>query len=676
MQQTRSRSGPGRVLRTVGLPALVLALSILFAVLVARPIRIARAAGTLQVEIIAAYNLVVDSNVSSPSTYAPRVATVIGKFCNTGDADLTNVYGYIGDGATPGTYPTRDSASDPEFQPGQKWDYLHNSGLYAFRHLGPTSDATRSMGTIPAGECRYQYWSFEYPACENLGGTWQEPPCAAGTDPLWGPSIKPDDDFSLQFVIWGTSDQGGDSVTWTMTMRNEISAMANKIKPNPDGQWFNTKSDTVSVGQVITSNGILYEFGNIRQGFDNDGDYVPDYNAWAQPISQVDFDPACFRLIRTSGVLTITRSGGNPTMIVPFRDSLYFTHLPPDNTGVRGEVHYTFLALKGPCSMALTPYQEVASGFDNEKFNGDYGTGIPGVRIEEPAVVITKSSAPYIITVGSTTTYTIPFANTGSAPAGLTLNSGYGVEMPLVVSDTIPNGLQLAAAATYYLNFSPNSGMTVRYSTDSGATWSTTPPIGQTSTWPDHKIVIQWWMNDPLPAGSTGNYVRYRATLPLAYGGPSFIENTACIGLGDAAPFACDTAWNIVQGTGSIGDFVWRDENNDGQQTGETAYGINGVAVSLYGDQDGDGQLGEGDLLLFTQDTYTYGGNPGYYQFTQLPAGNYLVVVDKTDTSIPTGYRLTTTAATPATTSSPNCRPATTWSWWTRRTRASPPATG
>ncbi|MGC8874539.1 MAG: hypothetical protein ACP5SI_08870 [Chloroflexia bacterium] len=112
-----------------------------------------------------------------------------------GDAPLTNVYGCIGNGSTPGTYPTRDSANDPEFQPGQKWDYLHNSGLYAFRHLGPTSDATRYIGTIPAGECRYQYGSFEYPACENLGGTWQEPPCAAGTDPLWGPSIKPDETF-------------------------------------------------------------------------------------------------------------------------------------------------------------------------------------------------------------------------------------------------------------------------------------------------------------------------------------------------------------------------------------------------------------------------------------------------------------------------------------------------
>jgi len=38
----------------------------------------------LAVEIRAAYNLVVDSNATSASSYAPDVATVIGRFCNTG----------------------------------------------------------------------------------------------------------------------------------------------------------------------------------------------------------------------------------------------------------------------------------------------------------------------------------------------------------------------------------------------------------------------------------------------------------------------------------------------------------------------------------------------------------------------------------------------------------------
>lgn len=592
----------------------------------------ARADASLNVDIIAGYNLVVDSNVSSPSTYAPRVATVIGKFCNPGTTDLTDVYGYIGNGTTAGTYPIKNNWS---VDPGQN---------YYFRHVGPTSDASRYIGTIPAGQCVYQYWTIEYPACSNANPAGAfTPPCTGSSVPTWGASVKPDDDLSLQFVIWGTGKDGvttrTGSNTWTMTMRNEISAMANKIEPNgnPAGRWFNTTSP-VRVGDVITTNGVLYSLGNVRFGFDNDLDYAPDYNAWVQPISQANYDPTCFRLIRTSGLLTVTRGGGNPTMFINFKDTLYFTNIPADNTNVRGEVYYTFLALNGPCSMDLSPYQKVASSFDNEKFNGDYGTGLPPVESLRPNVTIDKASAPNTLNAGGTTTYTIPFANTGTAAAGLSMST-YGINMPLVISDTVPHGMQLAAAASYYI--SGTGSVSIRYSTDSGATWTSSAPVGTTSTWPNNKIIIQWWLDQPLPAGSTGNWARFRATVPAGYSGTPFIQNTACIGLGDAAPFACDPDIVIVNGTGAIGDLVWRDENNDGQQTGETTYGINGVAVSLYWDRNGNGQLDAGDLLLSTQDTRTF-TNPGYYQFTQLPAANYLVVVDKTDADLPTGYRLTT----------------------------------
>lgn len=55
----------------------------------------ASAAGVITVDIVAGYNLVVDSNVMSPSTYAPSAATVMGRFCNTGDATLNNVLGIL-----------------------------------------------------------------------------------------------------------------------------------------------------------------------------------------------------------------------------------------------------------------------------------------------------------------------------------------------------------------------------------------------------------------------------------------------------------------------------------------------------------------------------------------------------------------------------------------------------
>jgi len=143
------------------------------------------------------YNLVVDSNVLSPSTYAPSVATVMGKFCNSGGTDLTGVKGYIGTFAagagTPGIYPTRDSA-DVGFKPTT----LAGTGLYSFTHIGGrigTTDATRFIGTIPAGECRVQYWHFTYPRRGNPNNTGPA---------VWGASNDPTGrPVGLNFDIWG-----------------------------------------------------------------------------------------------------------------------------------------------------------------------------------------------------------------------------------------------------------------------------------------------------------------------------------------------------------------------------------------------------------------------------------------------------------------------------------------
>jgi hypothetical protein len=98
-----------------------------------------------------------------------------------------------------------------------------------------TADATRYVGDLEPGECKVQYWSFTYPACaHDVDGNPVEPPCT--TTPTWGSSIKPDDDLSLRFDIWATADGTGGpfahNAGWTMTTRNEISAMANKIQPN------------------------------------------------------------------------------------------------------------------------------------------------------------------------------------------------------------------------------------------------------------------------------------------------------------------------------------------------------------------------------------------------------------------------------------------------------------
>jgi hypothetical protein len=625
----------------------------------------AAAPGDLNITIHAAFNLIVDSNVSSPSTYAPRVATVNGRFCNSSGSTMTDVYGYIGNSAanTPGVYPALDTNASGFAATYPQWSYLANTGSYAFQHVGGatgTADATRYIGDIEAGQCKVQYWSFTYPACANtaVAGVPVEPPCT--TTPTWGPSVKPDDDLSLRFDIWGTGSGGGaDNKSWTMTMRNEISAMANKIQPNPDGLWFNTETSIVAPGDVITTNGVLYTLGNIRQGFDNDGDYVPDYNAWLQPFGDPSYDPSCFRLIRSSTVLTISRSSGQPSLILHTDDlnphpvyggPLYFTKLPPDNNGVRGEVRYTFLSLSGPCSLPISPYQEVASGADNEKFNGDYGTGgLPPISSLPPEVTLGKSSTPSSGLPGSVTfNYTIPYTNTsGETSAGLTLNSTWAVNMPLVISDTVPAGLQYVAGSAAAGNINPTgcsiNCYSIRYSTNSGATWSTTDPGNVTSSGPNNLVVIQWWLNSLLPPLGTGA-VTFSAAVPANYissGGSPVIENCADSRFGEGAPFAQACAYNFVDGPNSIGDFVWADENRDGSQTDETSNGIANITVWLYYDRNGNGLLDATDPLMRTTSTTASATAPNYL-FNSLPDGRYIVKVDSVDTDLPAGYTNTT----------------------------------
>ena len=414
---------------------------------------------------------------------------MIGEFCNTGNTTLTNVTGNIGDygSNTPGIYPSRDLSGF-----AGEHDHLLSSGSYSFAHLGGTADATRFIGSLAPGQCGYQYWHFTYPACENVGvaNDPEEPPCSG--DPVWGSTNDPNDDLWLQFDIWGTSSGGttnADNETHTARMRNEISAMANKIEPNgnPGGQWFNTDTSTVNPGDTITTNGILYRLGNIRKGFDNNNDGIPDYNAWLQPFGDPTYDPSCFRLVETTGVVTVTTNTGD--VIIPFKNNLYFSDLPQNNTNVVGEVFYKFLALGGACTIPISPYQEAASGFDNEKFNGDYGSGPAPLQTFRPAVTIDKTGSPAAGATGAQVDYQIDFVNTSTqADAGIVLSSGAGGAIGLVISDTVPAGMTYIAGSAVANNSIP-VGYTIRYYDTGTSNWVTTEPAVASNV-----SMIQWWL--------------------------------------------------------------------------------------------------------------------------------------------------------------------------------------
>lgn len=586
-------------------------------------------AGSLSIQLNAPYNLIVDSNVCSPSTYAPQVATIGAGFCNYGDAPLTDVVGSIGDftGHTPGVYPVRNSVSDAALAS----TCLGNTGTYSLSHLGDLVDATRYIGTLDVGECSWQYWSFTYPRRSN--------PDTCG-NPVWCATNDPNDDLWLKFDVWGTSAEGSAANDdWTVTMRNQISAVANKIFPN-GGTWFNEPS-TCFPGQTVVTNGINYRLGNVNFGFDNNGDGAPDYNAFLQPIGDPGWNPACFRLIKSSGQLTINVSSGG-TQYLDFVDQLYFTDLPSNNTNITGVVYYTFMCLGGACSVPMTPYQEAASGFDNEKFAGDYGTGIGNLVSTFPSSTLAKTVADTSpldgrASAGETLNYSVTLANNESVEIG---NPDLG--MPLVIRDKIPTGTRYVAG-TATASFGC-CGVSILYSIDNGLTWTSTEPAAALVT------NLMWRFQAPLPAGASGT-VGFSVTVNNPYSGDPVILNTATASFGDSPSYLQANAAIPVLGTARIGDTVFRDDgagtpgnaNNGVQNAGETVLG--NVLLTLYWDRDGDGVLDTTDVAVATTTSGAAGsgcGGTGNYCFSNLAAGNYLVVVDKNDADVPTGFRLTT----------------------------------
>jgi len=101
----------------------------------------------------------------------------------------------------------------------------------------------------------------------------------------------------------------------------------------------------------------------------------------------------------------------------------------------------------------------------------------------------------------------------------------------------------------------------------------------------------------------------------------------------------CDDETTFLNGTSTIGDFVWRDLDRDGNQDGGSETGIANVTLKLYWDKNGNGTLDTDDPLIDTTTTNASGG----YDFTGVPNGKFLVQVDRLDSDITgLGYGPTT----------------------------------
>jgi fimbrial isopeptide formation D2 family protein/uncharacterized repeat protein (TIGR01451 family) len=139
-----------------------------------------------------------------------------------------------------------------------------------------------------------------------------------------------------------------------------------------------------------------------------------------------------------------------------------------------------------------------------------------------------------------------------------------------------------------------------------------------------------------LPAGSFRATVN-PATLPGTFT-PTFdldgtpTANTAVAAL-TTGQDRRDVDFGYV-GTGSIGDYVWLDRNNDGIQDADEP-GLRDVTVNLTW-AGPDGIIGTADDQTFTTTTDASGG----YLFDGLPNGRYAVAVD--ESTVPAGLSITT----------------------------------
>lgn len=658
------------------------------------------AAGILDVKIVNSYNLIVDSNVTAPSTYAPRAGYIGARVCNSGDASLANVTAYAGDykggvGDTPGTFPAWSSAGDPRA-------FIANTGTYSLTIEADQTgiaDGTRYIGTLAAGQCRMQYWLFSYPRCVNVGGLPQSPPCATS---ITG-GIKPDDDVKLDYDVWATTTTGGvasAAVTRYFTLRNEISAAANKIWPNttskvpneylaaiesvlgwgtlgPDGQPLVPGNAAYPGQRVITTEGIWYDLGNVGFGFDNDGDLVPDQNAWLQPVGDPGlFDADCFRLVKVYGIVIVKLKAGGE-LLVPFLDQLYFEHLP-ENTGVVGLVYYQFLATGQGCTAQMTPYQEAASGFDNEKFSADYGMGLSlaSGSYTGGTLAFTKDDGVTAVAPGGTLTYTLNANNSGT---GVHLGAP-DLGVPLVFREQVPAGaVYLAGSAVAGLttptgtgtsaegftgrdgvldnctiNYSVSAASYVtRYSADNGLTWSFTEPAPASTTSNLEWILMTTLALDgghngtdcvapdgayddgtlvtSLPAGKSASLTFGVAVNVAAPYPGAVLCNTAGIGYGSAVASVTAEDCDVVTGGNTLNGIVFQDDGTGAGVSGNgakdgTEAGIGaGVRVELYFDKNGDGKHDSGDLLVGATATAA----DGTYSFVSLADGSYVVLVQK-----------------------------------------------
>ncbi len=379
-------------------------------------------------------------------------------------------------------------------------------------------------------------------------------------------------------------------------------------------------------------------FGNVGAGFDENRDNLWDYDCWYQPIGKTDWPSASFRLIDIQSDITGGTGAANPLAGITnhYDNEPYLSRLIGDLSGTfNGTYTYTFLAM-APGDGMLTPYQEAASGSNNEKYNGDYGIGVR-VTTGLPGLTLDMTVSPATVTTCSSTNWNMSYQNIGTTAAGEPL-AGNGV----VIEDVVP-------ANTAFVAGSATCGTypcTIYYSADDGATWATTAPPAEDVN------RLRWHINQPVPPNGIGT-VSFQTSIDETPVG-TVITNQAEIKLGTHqvigtasasatvvadCPEICDNGIDDDE-DGIIDNFdldcfnYGNCNNTPGQNdiTGSVFFDPNGnltfddgeytqpnVSISLYKDNNLDGNIGPGDDLVGSKETNA----AGQYSFAVTPTYDF-----------------------------------------------------
>jgi uncharacterized repeat protein (TIGR01451 family) len=420
---------------------------------------------TLNLTLLNDPYLLVDSN--DPAN-GPRVAMAYATITNTGATMAYDVYMYVGNGITPGTF---NVGSD-----GNRLAMLS----------GP-SYATRYIGNLAPGESNTVYWILEYPLTNGQ------------TYPM---------------TIWADSAEGcfvQDSHTYTT--QSTISAQADRILGTVT---VDPPSGIVSVGNILTVTVTGFNFGQIGQNDD----------AWLQPVGNIDFNPACLRLVRSEVYIhSLAGQCGYPSM--PIYDRLYFPGIGSCySSNVADYVKYYFVALQ-ECTTTIKVYQKAASGAV-EKYSADYGKAAATLTATGlgSAVTLTKSVSPLSGGADTTFTWTITYTNNSDYPVG-DPQTGNGL---VLIDEAIPS------YTTYIAGSATCSGFSCLkyYSTDNGATWNQTEPVPASSV-----NKLKWYINQTIWPHYSGT-VSFQSIVDAGVAGTPLICNSASARIDDGASLAVD----------------------------------------------------------------------------------------------------------------------------------------